>query len=128
MRSTLLGLHLLIVTVATTKGSTAMPGRVPDWCCDCRHPCRSSASRQESVRAGLAVGSSEASRSRGGRHTSSPDEDVAKSRIGSRLSHPFQEEKMRMTQGWTGLRTAVIALGLFAWCHQQAPRPIRILG
>ena len=28
--------------------------------------------------------------------------------------HPFQEEMMRMTQGWTGLRTAVIALGLFA--------------
>ena len=54
-------------------------------------------------------------RSRGGRHTSSPDEDVAKSRNGSRLSHPFQEEMMRMTQGWTGLRTAVIALGLIAW-------------
>ncbi len=32
---------------------------------------------------------------------------------------------MRMTQGWTGLRTAVIALGLIAWCHQQAPRPTR---
>ena len=28
--------------------------------------------------------------------------------------HLFQEEMMRMTQGWTGLRTAVIALGLFA--------------
>jgi hypothetical protein len=30
-------------------------------------------------------------------------------------SHRFQEEMMRMTQGWTRLRTAVIALGLFAW-------------
>jgi hypothetical protein len=30
-------------------------------------------------------------------------------------SHPFQEEMMRMTKGWTELRTAVIALGLVAW-------------
>ena len=57
--------------------------------------------------------------SREGRHTSSPDEDVAKSRTGSRLSHPFQEEMMRMTRGWTGLRAAVIALGLLAG---NAPR------
>src|SRR5262249_57083845 len=32
---------------------------------------------------------------------------------------PFQEEMMRMTRGWTGLRTAVIALGLLAG---SAPR------
>ena len=38
------------------KGSTALPARGPDWCCDCRHPCRSSASRQEPIRAGLARG------------------------------------------------------------------------
>ena len=30
-------------------------------------------------------------------------------------SHPFQEEMMRKTKGWTGLRSAVIALGLVAW-------------
>jgi len=32
-----------------------------------------------------------------------------------RQSHPFQEEIMRKTKGWPGLRTAVIALGLVAW-------------
>jgi hypothetical protein len=32
-----------------------------------------------------------------------------------RQSQPFQEEKMRKTKGWLGLRTAVIALGLVAW-------------
>jgi len=32
-----------------------------------------------------------------------------------RRSHPFQEEIMHMTKGWSGLRTAVIALSLFAW-------------
>src|SRR5271157_91096 len=30
-------------------------------------------------------------------------------------SHPFQEEMMHRIQGWTGLRAAVIALGLVAW-------------
>ncbi len=30
-------------------------------------------------------------------------------------SHPFQEEIIRQIKGWTGLRTAVIALGLVAW-------------
>jgi hypothetical protein len=30
-------------------------------------------------------------------------------------SHPFQEEMMHKIQGWTGLRAAVIALGLVAW-------------
>jgi len=30
-------------------------------------------------------------------------------------SHPFQEEIMHRIQGWTGLRAAVIALGLVAW-------------
>jgi hypothetical protein len=49
------------------------------------------------------------------RYQSSPDEDVAKSRNGLRRSHPFQEEIMHMTKGWSGLRTAVIALSLFAW-------------
>ena len=48
-------------------------------------------------------------------YNSSPDEDVAKSRNGLRRSHPFQEENMHMTKGWSGLRTAVIALSLFAW-------------
>jgi len=32
-----------------------------------------------------------------------------------RQSHPFQEETMRKSKGWLGLRTAVIALGLVAW-------------
>src|ERR1700733_3808247 len=63
------------------------------------------------------VGSSRAYWSRGGHHTSSPGSDFAESRLGSRLSHPFQEEMMRMTLGWTGLRTAVVALGLCA-CAQ----------
>ena len=32
-----------------------------------------------------------------------------------RQSHPFREEIMRKTEGWPGLRTAVIALGLVRW-------------
>src|SRR5262249_38370437 len=58
--------------------------------------------------------------SRRGRHTSSPDEDVAKSRNGSRRPHPYQEEMMRMSRGRTGLRAAAIALGLIAWCAPGA--------
>jgi hypothetical protein len=50
--------------------------------------------------------------SRGRRHISSPEEKDTRSREMSRLTHPFQEEMMHMTQGWTGLRTAVVALGL----------------
>jgi len=43
-----------------------------------------------------------------------------------RRSHPFQEEMMHMTKGWSGLRTAVIALSLFAWATtgvKAAPVP-----
>jgi hypothetical protein len=54
------------------------------------------------------------------KHTSSPDEGEAKSREGSRLSDPFQEEKMGMTRGWTGLGTAIIAVGLIAWSAPNA--------
>src|SRR5208337_2754984 len=35
-------------------------------------------------------------------------------------SHPFQEEMMHRIQGWTGLRAAVIALGLVAWAATGA--------
>jgi hypothetical protein len=37
-----------------------------------------------------------------------------------RQSHPFQEEMMRKTKGWPGLRSAVIALGLVAWTATAA--------
>jgi len=37
-----------------------------------------------------------------------------------RQSHPFQEENMHKTEGWPGLRTAVIALGLVAWTATAA--------
>ena len=96
------------------SGSTATPVRAPTGVVTAaigvvHSPCDKT--RPEPARP---AGDREESPSRGGRHTSSPDEDVAKSRTGSRLSHPFQEEMMHMTRGWTGLRTAVIALGLLA--------------
>jgi hypothetical protein len=35
-------------------------------------------------------------------------------------SHPFQEEMMHKVQGWTGLRAAVVALGLVTWTAVNA--------
>ena len=108
------------------KGSAATPDAGLDWCCDSRHPCRSS---------DLATGSVPCRMAAGGSGTFRPGEDVThfESRRrrcevanGSRLSHLFQEEMMHMTQGWTGLRTAVIALGLFA-CASAGARADSIL-
>jgi hypothetical protein len=57
------------------------------------------------------------------RHEVSPGEDVTprvqtktlrSEWIVMRQSHPFQEEMMRKMKGWTGLRAAVVALGLVA--------------
>ncbi len=93
LRSTCPRPPLLVCHGRDDSGSTATPDRTSTGVVTApihvvgppRDKCRS-----EPV---LGMGRSDALRSRGGRPTSSPDDNVAKSRNGSRLSHPFQEER-----------------------------------
>ena len=87
------------------------PGRGCDPCVSCR----STTLRRDLVRTGKAGVMA--------RHEVSPGEDVTprvqtktlrSEWIVMRQSHPFQEEMMRKMKGWTGLRAAVVALGLVA--------------